>query len=60
LLVVLGWIELGPNLSTCKWFGWVSQLMGWVGLDRVAQNGPMDNCGRARRGVQRGEAIGNG
>jgi len=23
--------------------GWVSQLMGWDGLDRVAQNGPMDN-----------------
>jgi len=26
--------------------GWVSQLMGWVGLVRVTQNGPVgDNCG---------------
>ena len=23
--------------------GWNSQLMGWVGLDRVTQNGPVDN-----------------
>jgi len=38
MLVVFGWVGLGPNFSTCSgvwfglvWLGWVSQLMGWVG-----------------------------
>ena len=39
----LGRIGLGPNFSTCSGLGWVSQLMGR--LDRVTQNGPMDNSG---------------
>jgi len=30
LLVVLGWVGLGPNFPTCRGLGWVSQLMGWV------------------------------
>jgi len=30
LLVVLGWVGLGPNFSTCSGLGWVSQLMRWV------------------------------
>ena len=31
LLVLLGWVVLGPNFSTCSGLGWVTQ------------NGPMDN-----------------
>jgi len=33
LLVVLGWVGLGPNFPTCSGLGWVGlgQLMGWVG-----------------------------
>jgi len=30
-LCVVG-IGLGPNFSTCIGSGWVSHLMGWVGL----------------------------
>ena len=33
-----GWVQIFP---TCSGLGRVSQLM--VGLDRVTQNGPMDN-----------------
>jgi len=31
LLVVLGWVGLGPNFPTCGGLGWFSQPMGWVG-----------------------------
>ena len=26
LLVVLGWVELGPNFSTCSGLGWVGSV----------------------------------
>jgi len=42
-------IGLGPNFFTCSGLGWVSQLMGWVGLGRVTQNGPMDNSGETAK-----------
>jgi len=28
----LYWVRLGPSFSTCSGLGWVSQLIGWVGL----------------------------
>ena len=31
LLVVLGWVVVGPKFPTCCGLVWVSQLMGWVG-----------------------------
>jgi len=43
MLVVLGWVALGPNFSTCSGLGWVGSVSRWVGLDRVTQNGPTDN-----------------
>jgi len=42
LLVVL-WVGLDSNVSTCSWLGWVGSVSSWVGLDRVTQNGPMYN-----------------
>jgi len=35
LLVVLGWVGLGPNFSTYSGLGWVSQLMGWVASGHI-------------------------
>jgi len=32
MLVVLGWVVLGPNFSTCSGLSWVT----WVGLDQSA------------------------
>jgi len=46
-LVVLGWVGLGPNFSTCSVLGWIGSVSWWVGLDRVTRNRPMDNSGLA-------------
>jgi len=54
LLVVLGWVELGPNLSTCNWFGWVSQLMGWVGSGRTKWTNGQLWASAVRRAAWRG------
>ena len=43
--LVFGWVELGPTIFTCSGLGWVGSDSWWVGLDRVTQNGPMDNSG---------------
>jgi len=41
----LGWVSFFVivNLSARFFFGVSFFLMGWVGLDRVTQNGPMDD-----------------
>jgi len=52
LLVVLGWVGLGQKFSTCNELGLVGSVSWWTGLDRVTQNGPMDNsevCKMCRR-----------
>jgi len=43
LEVLVNCIGLGPKFSTCSGLGWVGSVSWWVGLDRVIQNGPMDN-----------------
>ena len=42
LLVVLGWVQIFPLVV-----GWVGSISWRVGLDRVTQNGPVDNSGCA-------------
>ena len=45
--LVVGWVGFHffviVNLSARFFFGVSFFLMGWVGLDRVTQNGPMDD-----------------
>jgi len=41
----LGCVGSKSNFSTCIGLGWVGSISWWVGLDRVTQNGPMDNSG---------------
>ena len=48
-LGLLDWVWLGPTFPTCNGSGWVGSVSWWVGLDRVTQNGPMDNSGLARK-----------
>jgi len=43
LEVLVNCIGLGPKFSTCSGLSWVGSVSWWVGLDRVIQNGPMDN-----------------
>jgi len=40
LLVVVGWVGLGPNFSTCSGLGWVglsqsADGMGWIGSHKM-------------------------
>ena len=43
LLVVLGWVGLGPIFSICSGLGWIGSVSQWVALGRVTRNGPRDN-----------------